>query len=82
MFRNGDGRVLRDVACDFLCTFLHDEAAEAAEIHVVLVGQRRLDAIHESLNDCLTHNILIFGRVLPDICYRTVSVAGRGLREK
>ncbi|WP_289617384.1 hypothetical protein, partial [Alistipes finegoldii] len=33
-------------------------------------------------NNCLTHNILIFGRVLPDICYRTVPVAGRGLREK
>ena len=58
MFRNGDGRVLRDIACDFLCTFLHDETAEAAEIHVVLVGQRGLDAIHESFDDCLNLHLL------------------------
>ena len=68
MFRNGDGRVLRDVACDFLCTFLHDEAAEAAEIHVVLVGQRRLDAIHESFDDCLNLHLLNAG-ALSDFAY-------------
>jgi len=32
--------------------------------------------------NCLAHNILIFRRVLPDICYPLVPVAGRGLPEK
>ena len=44
MFGNGDGRILRDVAGNLFGALLYDETAETTEIHVVLVGQRRLDA--------------------------------------
>lgn len=54
MFGNGDGRILRDVAGNLLGALLYDETAETTEIHVVFVGQRRLDAIHESLNVACT----------------------------
>lgn len=37
----------------------HDEAAEAAEIDVVVLGQRRLDALHERLDDGL--HLYLFG---------------------
>ena len=42
MFGNGDGRILRDVAGNLFGALLYDETAETTEIHVVLVGQRRL----------------------------------------
>ena len=61
MFGNGNGRVLRDIAGHLLGALLHDKAAEAAEIHVILVGQRRLDAIHKSLDDCLNLHLLNAG---------------------
>ena len=44
MFRNGDGRVLRDIACDFLCTFLHDETAEAAHSDEIILPKAKADA--------------------------------------
>lgn len=71
MFGNGDGRVLGDVAGYLLGAFLHDETAEAAEIHVVLLGQRRLDALHESLDDSLHLHLLnagAFSDFAYDIC--------------
>ena len=68
MFGNGNGRILRDVAGNLLGALLYDETAETTEIHVVLVGQRRLDAIHERLNDCLYLHLFNSG-ALSDFAY-------------
>ena len=65
---DGDGRVLRDVAGDLLGAFLHDEAAESAEIHVVLLCERCLDTVHESLDDSLYLHLLNTG-ALSDFAY-------------
>lgn len=69
---NGDGGVLGDITGHLLGALLHDETAEAAKIDVVLMGQRRLDALHESLDDSL--HLHLFGTGIPgdfahDVCF-------------
>ena len=68
MFGNRDGRIFRDIAGNLLGALFHDEAAEAAKIDVVVVGQRRLDALHESLDDGLHLHLLDTG-ALSDFAY-------------
>ena len=68
MLGDGDRRILRDVAGYFLGTFLHDEASEAAKIHIILLGERRLDTLHESLDDSLHLHFLHAG-ALSDFAY-------------
>ena len=71
VFGNGDRRVLRDVAGNLLGALLHDEAAETTEIHVIFLGERRLDALHESLDDSLHLHFLDAGAFCDfayDIC--------------
>ena len=71
VFGNGDRRILRDVAGNLLGALLHDEAAETTEIHVILLGERRLDALHESLDDSLHLHLLnagAFSDFAYDIC--------------
>ena len=65
---NGDGGVLGDITGHLLGALLHDETAEAAKIDVVLMGQRRLDALHESLDDSL-HLHLFDSGALSDFAY-------------
>ena len=39
MFRYDDGRVLGDVACGLLCSFLHNETSKSAEVDILILGQ-------------------------------------------
>ena len=53
MCRNRNRGILRNIAGYLRGALLDDEAAEAAEIHVVLLIQRSLDALLESLDNGL-----------------------------
>ena len=68
MLGNGDGGVLRDVAGHLRCALLDDEAAETAQVYIIIIGQRSLDALHESLDDCLYLHLLNAG-ALSDFAY-------------
>ena len=68
VFGNGNRRILRDVAGNLLGALLHDEAAEATKIDIVILSERRLDALHESLNDSLHLHFLHSG-ALSDFAY-------------
>jgi len=68
VFGNGNRRILRDVAGNLLGALLHDEAAEATKIDIVILSERRLDALHESLNDSL-HLHFLNSRAFRDFAY-------------
>ena len=51
VFGDNNRRVLGDVAGGLFCALLEDEAAEAAEIHVLVLREGILDLIHEGLNN-------------------------------
>ena len=71
MLGNRDRRVFRYVAGYFLSALLDDETAESAKIDVIVVGERGLDAVHESLDDGLHLHFLdtgAFSDFAYDIC--------------
>lgn len=70
--RNRNRGILRNIAGYLRGALLDDEAAEAAEIYVVLLLQRSLDALHESLDNGLYLYLLgtgAFGDLVYDICF-------------
>ena len=71
MSGDGDGGTLRDVASNFLCTLLDDEATETPQIYGLVLDQRTFYVLHESLNNLLNENLLcasLFGDVVYDVC--------------
>ncbi len=70
--RNGDGRVLRYIAGYFLSALLDDERTETAEIDVLVIRQRTLNLLHESLYDGLNLYLLrtcFLSDFANDICF-------------
>ena len=63
-----DGGILGNVASRLLCTCLYREAAEAAKIDILSVGQGVLDAFHEVLNNAL-HFDFLNASALSDLIY-------------
>lgn len=51
VFGDNHRRVLGDVTGGLFCALLEDEAAEAAEIHVLFLREGILDLIHEGFNN-------------------------------
>lgn len=49
---NDQRGVLRDVASGLLSALLQDEATEATEVNIFLVGESALHLIHERFNYC------------------------------
>ena len=69
MGRDDDRGVLADIACRLLGSFLDDEAAEAAKIDILSVGQAVLDATHKALDDSHHVGNRNAGRLMYLFCY-------------